>query len=68
MEDAQKLKACSENRWHSHGVFGANGTVVYKAQEGEKAEKRMFKFDEQSHHLIENKGSAKRTKPNKPNF
>jgi hypothetical protein len=25
-------------------------------------------FDEQSHYIIENKGSAKRTKPNKANF
>jgi hypothetical protein len=25
-------------------------------------------FDERSHYVIENKGSAKRTKPNKANF
>ena len=30
------------------------------------AKERVSKFDEQSHYVIENKGSAKRTKPNKP--
>jgi hypothetical protein len=28
----------------------------------------VSKFDEQSHYVIENKGSEKRTKPNKANF
>jgi hypothetical protein len=32
------------------------------------AKKGVPNFDEQSHHVIENKRSAKRTKPNKANF
>jgi hypothetical protein len=30
--------------------------------------KRVSNFDERSHYVVENKGSAKRTKPNKANF
>jgi hypothetical protein len=30
--------------------------------------KRVSIFDERSHYVIENKGSAKRTKPNEANF
>jgi len=32
------------------------------------AKERMSNFDEQSHYVVENKGSGKRTKPNKPKF
>ena len=32
------------------------------------AKKRVSKFDERSHYVIENKGSGKRTKPNEANF
>ena len=32
------------------------------------AKKRVSKFDQQSHYVIENKGSGKRTKPNEANF
>ena len=43
----------------------ARGTAV--ALRGTR-KKRVSKFDERSHYVIENKGSAKRTKPNKANF
>ena len=32
------------------------------------AKKRVSKFDERTHYVIENKGSGKRTKPNEANF
>ena len=38
------------------------------ADVGDCKEKRLSIFDEQSHYVIENKGLAKRTKPNKANF
>ena len=44
MEDGQKFRARSESRRHSHGVVGANGTVVYKAHGGAEAEKKECLF------------------------
>ena len=65
MEDAQKFGAGSESRPHQHGLVGAKGAVLYGAHGAKEQKKRVSIFDEQSHYVIENKGSVKRTKPNK---
>jgi len=44
------------------------GTPVVRRAPFEGHKKRVSIFDEQSHYVIENKGSGKRTKPNKANF
>jgi hypothetical protein len=39
-----------------------------RADGGSSRKKRLFIFDERSRYVIENKGSAKRTKPNEADF
>jgi len=46
--------------------FGS--TVAARLGRGRPQKKKLSKFGEQSHYVVENKGPAKRTKPNKANF
>ena len=48
----------------------AEGALLVQGLRGvtKPAKKRVSIFDERSHYVIENKGSAKRTKPNEANF
>jgi hypothetical protein len=59
------LSACPVPPWSDGTPMErlAAGRTMAKPQK-----KRVSKFDEQSHYVIENKRSEKRTKPNKAKF
>jgi hypothetical protein len=69
MVDSQRLEARSEGPRQNHGADAASFCGCSAAAEGRSTQiKRLFNFDERSRYVIENKGSAKRTKPNEADF